>query len=224
MKRRRGLTMVEVALASVLTGIVVSAAVGVYGFVVVRMGHAFARAEAVRQATAVAQDIEATVQSAINCELVPSGKYVYLKCTMPATVYDRQGDGNADAYDLDSVTTYRKASYSAGKRVWYVLGRLGGVLSKDTLAGIDPHKAIRSDDTIPTSGDIDMNWSRYYGSANNKFHLLSQLEFKVDSATKTVTYTITASSAAGRNRTVSGSADRETYSYTITRVVCWRNG
>ncbi|GMU30763.1 MAG: hypothetical protein AMXMBFR19_11010 [Chthonomonadaceae bacterium] len=224
MKRRHGFTMVEVALASVLTGIVVSAAVGVYGFVVVRMGHAFARAEAVRQATAVAQEIETTVQSAKACELVSSGKYVYLKCTMPSTVYDRQGDGTADGYDPSSVTTYRKPSFDSGKRVWYVLGRLGDVLSKDTLAGIDPHKAIRFDDSMPTSGDIDMSWSRYYSSANNKFHLLSQLEFNVDSATKTVTFTITASSAAGRNRTVSGSADRETYSYTITRVVCWRNG
>lgn len=224
MRRRRGVTMVEVALASVLTGIVVSATVAVYGFVVVRMGHSFARAEAVRQATLVAQDIESTVQSAISCELVPSGKYVYLKCTMPSTVYDRQGDGSADAYDPNSVTTYRKAAFAPGKRVWYVLGRLGGLLMKDTVAGIDPHKAIRTDDSIPTSSDIDMNWSRYYGSANNKFHLLSQLEFQVDSASKKVTYTITASSVAGRNRTVTGSADRETYSYTVTRVVCWRNG
>ncbi|MBV6489925.1 MAG: prepilin-type N-terminal cleavage/methylation domain-containing protein [Fimbriimonadaceae bacterium] len=224
MKRRRGVTLVEVALASALTGIVVATSVGVYGFVVVRMGHAFARAEAVRQATAVAQDIEATVQSAINCELVPSGKYVYLKCTMPATVYDRQGDGNADAYDLDSVTTYRKASYSAGKRVWYVLGRLGGVLSKTALVGIDPNKAVRTDDSVPTASDLDLNWSRYYGSSNNKFHLLTELVFKVDTAAKTVTYTISASSAAGRNRTVSDATSNESYAYSVTRVVCWRNG
>ncbi len=224
MKRRRGVTMVEVALASVLTGIVVSAAVGVYGFVVVRMGHAFARAEAVRQATAVAQDIEATVQSATLCELVPSGKYVYLKCTLPKTVYDRQTDGTADAYDLDSVTTYRKASYSSGNRVWYVLGRLGGVLPKSALVGIDPNKAVRTDDSVPSASDIDMNWSRYYGSSNNKFHLLTEIVFKVDATKKTVTYTVSASSTAGRNRTVSDATSSESYSYSVTRVVCWRNG
>ncbi len=225
---RRGATLVEMMIVTMLTAMVIGSLTGLFGFVTSRAAHAAAQAGAQEQADAVAESIAQTVSAATGCTVVTLSGSQALRCTMPAVSVDRDGDGRPDRWQLWQVSRRGRERFGTGGRVWFYQSDATGAFGS---AGTWPWRAHRSDDANPVllgadgvAVDADQGWAKHSGLSTSKYYLVTGLTFSVDSAQKSVTYTVTASAINRDDRSMSaGDAASDGYAVARTRTVSWRN-
>lgn len=220
MRKRRGTTLVEMALALSLTALVLGVLAVLYGFTMGRLAHATANFGATNDASLAANAIGQTIRDAYSCTTVTSNGKTGLRCTMPANATDRDGDGKQDTYLISSVSRRGLERTVAGRRVWYYLGDSTGAFG---TTGTILWRAERTDDSNPTASDVDRAFA-YVNTTQPRYPLISSLTFSVDSTALTVTFTISASALTRAVRSApAGEATNQSYSHTETRTAFWRN-
>jgi len=218
MHKRRGMTLVEMALALTLTSLIIGVLAVLYGFTMVRLEHATANFAASDDAFLAANDISDVVSNSYSCTTVTSGSVTGLKCTMPSTGADKDNDGHYDSWTLSSVSRRGYEKVSAGKRVWFYLGDSTGAFG---TSGTILWKAERSDDLNPTASDAITRFA-YVTTTRKRYPLISSLSFTVNSSAQTVAYTIAAGSLIRAERTPGTEATNQAYTHTENRTVYWR--
>jgi Tfp pilus assembly protein PilE len=220
--KRRGLTLVEVLITATVTAVLVVALVGLYGFVMVRTMHSYARGNAMLQAEAVASELTSTITNSMNCEVAVVSGVRALKCTLPANGIDKNGDNVTDEYFLTRVRALSIEEFTQGPRVWYYFGDP----DKDIGSGGRTIlcKAIRNDDQPPTSADVVRQWVFYYDKPESRWSLIERLDFSVDGMLRTATFAVSASTLIrGERIPAGGTPSTESYQHTVSRVLVWRN-
>lgn len=220
MRKNRGTTLVEMALALSLTAMVLGVLAVLYGFSMERLAHATADFGASNDAFMAADAIGNTVRNAYSCTTVTSNGKTGLKCTMPANGTDRDNDGHLDTYTISSVSRRGLEKVTLGNRVWYYLSDSTGAFGN---SGTILWKAERSDDLNPTASDVDKKFT-YSSTTKLKYPLITGLSFAVDSTAQTVTFTINSGSLIRADRTPGATESNDNlYAYTEARTAYWRN-
>jgi hypothetical protein len=218
---RRGTTIIEMLLVVGLTAMVLGTLALLYAFTFGRVAHATASFAATDQARRSLDQIAKTASQAISCSVVTSGSVSALKCMMPASGTDTDGDGYLDEYVPSSVSRRGVAKYTPGKRIWFYLSNSDGAFGS---SGTILWRAQRSDDCNPASSDADKNWAYYYGSTQQRFGLITSLTPAVDTTAKTTTVTAYATSLIRSDSEAGAEAgSRGTYGVSYTRTVLWRS-
>src|SRR2546423_251599 len=121
MHKRRGMTLIEMALALSLTALIIGVLTVLYGFTMERLAHATADFAASDDAFLASNDIGTVIRNANTCTTVTSGSVTGLKCTMPSTGTDKDGDGHLDSWTLTAVSRRGYEKVTLGKRIWFYL-------------------------------------------------------------------------------------------------------
>jgi type II secretory pathway pseudopilin PulG len=218
--RNRGSSLIEMLLVVMLTSVLLATLATLYGFSMGRAARSAARYAALDQANTLADKIEATVQQAVSCSIVTSGGFSGLKCTMPATGQDRDGDGYVDRYSPTGVSRRGSEKYGTGKRVWFYPSNSTGSF---TALGTIIWRAERADDSLPTSSDGDKTFAYYFDGTTARYNLVSSATFSVDSTNSTATCVITASSQLRSERVGSAADGAGAETVVVTKTMSWRN-
>lgn len=204
-----------------LTAMVLGVMATLYGFAMSRLGHATATFVTTSDAVWAADVIEATVRDSYSCSIVSISGRSCLKCILPVTETDRDGDGFADRYNALGVTRRGWEKWgNTGKRIWFYQGSGAGAPS---TAGTILFRAKRTDDATPTGSDIDNEFT-YARDAKLRRPLISTFTASVNSSSRTVTFTISTSSLTRDERIHSAESTNNYYTHSETRTVAWRNG
>ncbi|MCH8274197.1 MAG: type II secretion system protein [Armatimonadetes bacterium] len=226
MRRRRGMTLVELIVATGLTAVIVGTLAAFYALVTIRSAHSAAKVSVVMQAQSLADEIARTIEQSVECDLVSQGGGIKaLKCIMPAQGTDTDGDGRLDTFWPQSVSAGGNEKFGEGKRVWFYMADSSAAFK---IPGPILWRAERNDDVEPTPLDVDKEWSYYYDSGRPKWHLVESVEFDIV-GDQLATFTINLSSLTRADKSAIGvpadaaapGADR--YLLTLTRTVFWRN-
>ena len=219
MRKRTAFTLVEMALVLTLTALIIGVLTVLYGFTIERLAHATADFAASDDAFLASNDIGTVIKNAYTCTTVTASGVTGLKCTMPSTGTDKDGDGHLDSWTLASVSRRGYEKVALGKRDWFYLGDSAGAFG---TTGTILWKAERSDDLNPTSSDAITKYA-YLTSTRLRYPLISSLALSVNSSNQTVTYTVIAGSLTRAERTPGSEASNQSYTHTETRTAFWRN-
>jgi hypothetical protein len=189
-----------------------------YGYTMERLAHATADFAASDDAFLSSNDIGTVIKNSYSSSTVTLNGVTGLKCIMPSTGTDKDGDGHLDSWTLAAVSRRGYEKISLGKRVWFYLGDSTGTFG---TSGTILWKAERSDDLNPTGSDAITKYS-YLTSTRLRYPLISSLSFSVNSAAQTVTYTVVAGSLTRAERTPGTEASNQSYTHTETRTAFWR--
>lgn len=224
MTKRRGFTLVEVMMTSVLGALIVGATGGLMVFASKRAQHAYTENAVVTQVLQLSTEIENTISNAAGCTVQTNTFGSALKCVMPATSRDTDNDGLADAWDASSVSSAGAEKYGNGIRVWYYwsdnTGTFGATGTKPVF-----YRAYRTDDASPTAADIDKRFSRLYTASGSRWNLIDSLTFSESPTTKLFNYTITASKLISQDRNSGGTTGSDMRDFRVSRSVMaqeWR--
>lgn len=214
------MTMIELLVVLAIQVVILGSAAMLYVYTVTQSGHGLAAASSLQQADAALNDVAATIRQATSCSVVTSGTLRGLRCTLPANGIDQDGDGVLDVTLPSKYLADGSASYTNGRRIWYYLAGATGAFG--TPGGI-LWRASRTDDSNPTSADVDAAWSKYYGG-KSRFPLVSACTFTVSSSGQNTTVTLTASATEGNAESAApgGTAAADLQTITLTRTVAWR--
>lgn len=187
--KNRGATLVEMLFTMSLMVMTIGVTVTLYAFVVIRAGDSVTQYNTYQQTNDLMKAMSETASNAIKCESVTIGSITALKCTMPNSGTDTDNDGIIDRYQPTGVYKTLQEYYSPGKRIWFFPS------TKPLLVGSNGnfwYRAIRNDDTVITSTNVDSKWSYLTGSTpriyipgvvgftHNSASLYSTLEIRVD--------------------------------------------
>src|SRR3954470_5716121 len=117
---------------------------------------------------------------------------------MPATGTDQDYDGVLDHFSPDG-SVGGKEVFNTGFYVWFYMSDSSGIWGH---TGTKMWRSIVATNSAPGAGNVDANWSQYYG-ANFKWNLIDSFSFSVDPLGQTTTFTISASSLARAERSQS---------------------
>lgn len=226
MTSKRGFTLVELLFVTAITATIVGALGGLFVFVGTRAAQTMAKNGVLLQAQALSEELDATFSQAQGCRVLPIKTGVNaIKCVLPTTGVDDDGNGVIDRYEVEWIGPTGREGYGTGKRVWFFMSDLTGTTASSMNSGGVLWRAWRNDDSTPTAADIDREFAYYYNRTVNKWNLIDRVVWSVD-PNGSVTYTIVANKLRRAERQASGadsSAEQETFSMTRT-VVCknWR--
>lgn len=221
---RRGFTVLELLLTLTLTAILAGTLVSLYVFVATRAAHGVAENNVLTQVRSVTSDISRTIANSVRCELVSVGGKTALKCTMPEQEGAKDARGNVVEYTPKSLSPRAIEQWGVGKRIWFYQADHTGVLG---TAGTILWKAIRADDAVPGSGDVDREWSYYYGGTLYRWNLITSVSFAVTASARRASVTVTGAVLAGRSeeRGDPSATDpiekAQTYALTMSREAFW---
>jgi prepilin-type N-terminal cleavage/methylation domain-containing protein len=223
MTKRRGFTLAEVMITSVLASLIVGATGGLMVFASKRAQHAYSENAVTTQVLQLSAEMEATISKAVVCTAQTNLNGSSLKCIMPATGKDGDRDSLNDDWEAVKISSAGTEKYGAGLRIWYYWGDNSGSYS---VASAKPiyYRAYRNDDAMPTGADMDPRFSRLYAASGSRWNLVDNVTFSVSPATGVVTYVITASKLISQERKESTSSS-DTREYRLSRsVMCqeWR--
>lgn len=218
MHKRSGFTLIEMTLVLGLTALVIGVMTVLYGFTMERLAHATADFAATDDAFLSANDIGNVVAGANSCSTVTSGGVTGLKCIMPATGSDKDGDGHLDSWTLANVSKRGLEEVTQGKRDWFYLSDSTGAFG---VSGTILWKAERSDALNPIASDAISKYANLT-STQLRYPFISSVTFSVNSAAQTVTYTVTAGSMVRAARTPGTEATNAEYTHVETRTTFWR--
>ncbi len=224
MTRRRGFTLVEVMMTSVLGALIVGATGGLMVFATKRAQHAYSENAVVTQVLQLSAEMESTISSAVGCSVQTNAFGSSIKCIMPAQSRDGDNDGKADDWDATTISSAGTEKYGNGVRVWYYWADATGAFGS---AGPKPqfYRAYRNDDSSPTAGDIDLRFSRLYNATGSRWSLIDTVTFSESPTTKLFNFTITASKLISQERTAGGTTGSDMRDFRISRSVMaqeWR--
>ena len=221
--RRHGFTLVELLLATSITAVIVGALGGMFVFVGSRAAQSVAQNGVLLQAQALSEELERTVVNAQSCRVIPAPGGLALKCILPATGDDTDGDGLIDRAKPMWITPTGHEGYGTGQRVWLFLGGSSGDLNSAATGSKRFWRAYRNDDGIPTSADIDQSFSTYYDSGNSRWNLIDDATFSV-SGDGLITFTIKASILRrSESRIGAGDTSADGAQLSLVRTVYCRN-
>lgn len=220
MTNRRAFTLVEVMITTALISIVIGVLVTLYFYAFTRSTRGVTEVAAVLQVQALLDRMDNQIAQACDVQIVTSGPYTALKCTMPQSGTDRDGDGVLDSYTPNSVSRRQIAKYARDKRVWYYMAGATGAFA---TAGNIFWQAVRSDDSNPTSADAIQSFTYAPGNIY-RWSLLDSVTYAIV-ASKSVTVTARTSTLARKEQAAgAGVAESgDNYVVTIMRKTCWRN-
>ncbi len=221
MTNRRAFTLVEVMITTALISIVIGTLATMYFYAFTRTTRGVTEVAAVLQVQALLDRMDTQISQACDVQIVTSGPGIGLKCTMPQSGTDRDGDGILDIYTPNSVSRRQIGKYVRGKRVWYYMANSAGTFG---TAGTTFWQAVRLDDANPTASDV-VNSFTYAPGNQYRWSLLDSVTYVLDGASESVTVTARTSSLA-RSETAVGSGTAESgdnYVVSVPRTTCWRN-
>lgn len=221
--KRRAFTLVELLLATAISAVIIGALAGMFVFVGARAAQSMAHNGVLLQAQALSEELERTVVNAQSCVVVAAPGGQALKCILPETGEDTDGDGLIDRARPLWVTPTGQEGFGRGKRVWfYVTGSSGRI----DLAPSGEHRfwrAYRNDDLLPGAADIDQSFSKYYNTGNSRWPLIDTVSFSVG-GDGIVTFTINASKLRrNESRIGGGDSTSEGAKLQLVRSVYCRN-
>jgi hypothetical protein len=225
MRKRRGFTMVEMTLTAALTSIIIGVLASLYGFAVTRGAQTTSSFQVANQLSNILKSIEHTVWNAGDCVSISlSNGRTALKCLMPEEGVDRDADGWEEYFLATSVGAAGMEKFGEGKRVWYYLADATGNINN---SGLFLWRAVRDDDNMPTTANIDQRWSNYYGG-RFQHNLLEQFTVNVPGYGSTnwgsASITIRASSySSDEKRATTGVTSSALQRVTLSRTIYWRN-
>jgi hypothetical protein len=219
MRKRSAFTLVEMALVLTLTTLIIGVLTVLYGYTIERLAHATANFIATDDAFLASNDITDVVRNANTCSTVTLSGVTGLKCTMPSSGSDKDGDGHLDRWTLTAVSRRGLEKVTTGKRVWFYLGNSTGAFG---TTGTILWKAERSDDLNPTTTDAITKYA-YVTSTRLRYPVISSLTLSVNGSAQTVTTTLVAGSLIRAERTPGSESTSQSYSHTETRTTYWRN-
>jgi prepilin-type N-terminal cleavage/methylation domain-containing protein len=221
-RTNRGFTLIELLVVVGIGSIVLGGLAFLYSYTAGQTGDTVAELIATDQATTAANDVEATVRNAFLCEAKVKNGIAGLRCQMPSIEVDLNGDGIPESYAPASLDKFGREKFVAGKRVWYYMSDATGTWGS---SGAVLWRATRSDDSDPTSSDLDRNWAYRYGvSSAPRFPLVTNFGISVASSTCLVTLDLSAESAdyAERQAVASDASSRRRGLRLISQMY-WRN-
>lgn len=223
MTRRRGFTLAEVLITSILASLIVGATGGLMVFASKRAQHAYSENAVTTQVLQLSAEMENTISKAVACTTQTNSNGSTLKCIMPETGKDEDRDNYEDDWDPVKISSAGTEKYGNGIRVWYYWSDASGGYA---MASSKPtyYRAYRSDDASPSTGDIDPRFSRLYAATGTRWNLVDNVTFSISPATGVVNFTITASKLISQERK-SGTSGSDTREYRLSRsVMCqeWR--
>lgn len=203
-----------------LTAMVLGVMATLYGFAMSRLGHATATFVTTSDAVWAADVVEATIRDSHTCSMVSVSGKPTLKCTLPVAETDRDNDGFADRYTPVGVTRRGWEKWgSTGKRIWFYQASDSGTPG---TSGTYLFRAQRSDDTTPSTSDIDREFTFDHGTKVRR-PLISGFSATVNASNRTVTFTISTSSLTRDERSHGTESTNNYYTHSETRTVAWRN-
>ena len=219
MSVKRGATIVEVLLGIAMVATLTLATTTLYGFCVHRVMSETTKTSVITQASALADEIAEVIENSKSNTTVTAGSVTGLRCTIPNTGTDKDGDGVFDRIDPTSVDSTGVETYNTGEYVWFYMSDATGAFG---TVGTYVWRAQCPTSANPSAGTYDTNWAKYYGGSG-RYKFIDSVSFSVDSVNHCTTFTINAS-LLDRNET-SASAETSTSNnskISITRKVFWR--
>lgn len=226
MTSRRAFTLVELMLVSAMTAVIVGALGALFVFVATRASQTMSKNGVLLQAQALSEELDNTISQAQSCKLVNlRGGITGLKCVMPASGTDVDGDGIRDKYDPLGVRPNGREGYGAGKRMWYFMSDSSGATSAVMAHDGIFWRSWRDDDSIPSVGDLDRKFAYYYGTTNPKWNFIDTVSFTVN-GDGTLTFTLSANKLRrSERRSESGDSEADLTRFQMKRTVLldsWR--
>jgi hypothetical protein len=210
----------EVLLSLVMLVVLTLAATSLYGFCVTRVMTDTTMNSVQTQASNLADEISRVIGNSKACTLAVSGSVTGLKCTMPDSGLDKNGDGVLDQINPTSVDPSGTETFGTGKYVWFYMSDTTGAWG---TVGTFVWRAKPLTSANPVPGDLDTAWAKYYGSAG-RWNFIDSISYSNDATNHCTTFTINASSLNRAERTAAGETSTSNNSkLTITRTVFWRN-
>lgn len=188
--KRGAFTLVEVLLASTISVVTVGTMAVVYNFAMTRTSHAFATGSTVSQMQTFSREVDKVISEATSATVVTVSGRPALKCTMPASPADSNGDGTNDTYLPISVLG-GSPRWGSGKRIWFYMASSSGVPG---TAGSYIWRAERNDDLVPIAANTVRDFTYVPGSTIQRFGLLDTITWVTNPTDKTVSYTLAANS------------------------------
>ena len=221
MTSRRGFTFVEVMITTALISIVIGTLATLYFYAFTRTTRGVTEVAAVLQIQGLLDRMDNQIAQACDVSIVTSGPGIGLKCTMPLSGTDKDGDGVLDTYVPNSVSRRQIAKYTRGKRVWYYMAAAPGNFG---TAGSIFYQAVRNDDALPTSANV-VNTFSYAPGDVYRWSLLDSVAFAIDGTNESVTVSARTSTLARAERSagVATVEAGDNYVVNVTRKTCWRN-
>ena len=220
-RSRRGTTLVELLITMILTVIVMTTGVTLYSFVAIRSGEAVSQYNNLQISNELLDAMDEAITDASSCQLVTLNDVPALKCSLPDTGKDPDGDGILDSYDITKVNKLMGDVHSPGKRVWLYSSEAPG---NPTAKGYYWFRAYRNDDVTITSADIDNRWS-YRTAGNPRRYYPGVVTLSINQADKSVTVTMTPDSSIDQERQTAGFVGTKTRAWTgstLSRTFFWR--
>lgn len=220
MRTRSGTTIFEALVAIAIAAVLMIAAATLYGFVSGRLMQDGTQAAVLSQANRLADEMTTVISQSRLCDTVTTGSITALRCRLPGSGTDFNGDGVLDQFypaysDPNGTETFKTGAY-----IWFYQSDSVGTWGN---TGTFVWRAKPTTSANPASGDLDAPWSLYYGGAS-RWNYIDSISFTNDPAAQTTTFTINASSLNRAERSAAGlSPSALSSQVTITRTVRWRN-
>lgn len=220
MSTKRGATLSEVLIAMGMIVVLMLGATSLYGYCLNRVMAETTRTTVVSQASQLADEIAAVIGNSKSCSLVTSGSITALRCTMPDSGVDKNGDNIIDRVEPTSVNSSGTETFGTGRYVWFYQSDATGAWG---ATGKHVWRAKPLTSANPVGGDLDGAWSLYYGGVS-RWKFIDSIAFTVDTTNHCTTFTINASSL---NRSESSASSETSTSnntkVTVSRTVFWRS-
>lgn len=220
MSARRGASLIEVMLGIVMVTVLTLATTTLYGFCVQRVMAETTKSSVVTQVSQLADEISSVISNSKACTTVTVGSVTGLRCTIPDSGLDKNGDGVLDRIDPTSVDTSGNETFNTGEYVWFYMSDATGAFG---TTGTLVWRAQCPTSANPGAGTYDTAWAKYYGG-NPRWKYVDSISFSIDTVNHCTTFTINASML---NRNESSAASETSTSnnskVTVTRTVFWRS-
>ena len=221
MTRRRGFTLIEMMIAVSMTALLVGTVTAVYAYTIERMGYSVADYSTQREAEYGLDVIEATIGRAQTCALVSVSGNTCLKCTMPATCTDKNGDGILDSCSPNAINRRSQERWGNGYRVWFYFAD-----SNTVPSGTGPvfFMAKRVDDSTPTASDVVKAYTWYPGNTQLRLDLIQTMTAAAGGTTNQYTATVAVGAyALGHLHAAPANAGTNTsYQFALSRTAYMR--
>lgn len=216
--RKNAFTLIELSVVVTAMVAIIGAAASFYVFVVNRTMTDSTRAAVTVQANALANELTAQISCANVCDLQFNNGKTALRCGMPKTGTDWDGDGLLDTFSPTSASTNGKENMNPDVYVWfYQASSTGSFGSTGTMVWRADHRGPGG----LAGADADARWSKI--GTRSRWNFIDSVTFSVDSTNKTTTFTIVASSLNRAETTASSSTSTsDNAKITISRTVFWR--
>lgn len=225
MTGKRAFTLVELMFVTAITAVIVGTLGGLFVFVSTKAAQSLSKNGVLLQTQSLSEEFDNLFSQSRTCQLVSIGSGVSaIRCLLPATGTDADGDGIFEKFKGNWVGPTGREGYGEGLRVWYYMSDASGLPTNAVTKGGRLWRAWTTSNSIPTAVDLDRNFTFYYGNTSNpRWNFVDAVEFAVN-ANGTVTYTIRTVKLFRAERTAAtNDASNERTQLTLTRTVYCKN-